>query len=145
MRAWGLLLALVLVLAGCGGTSQSTATTTAARTTTAISGPKSAFTLLLPPTIQSSGVLRIAVGPSAADATLARQLAKTLGVRPVLQHNATGAAALAELTGKAVDVAVARGATRAGVTFVDRPRGVAVARGSVMLVSAVHAALAAPA
>jgi hypothetical protein len=109
-----------------------------------MAGPKSALTLLLPPEIQSAGVLRIAVGPSPADATLARRLGKTLGVRPVLQHHAAGVSALDELAGHRADLAVARGASRAGVTFVDRPRGVAVARGAAVLAAAVRAALAAP-
>jgi hypothetical protein len=135
---------LVLVLAACGGTSHSAGTTATTPTTTTISGPKSALTMLLPPAIQSAGVIRIAVGPSAGDAALARRLAKALGVRLALQHHATGASALGTLAGHATDVAVARGATRAGVTLVDRPRGVAVARGAAMLAAAVRAALAAP-
>jgi hypothetical protein len=112
--------------------------------TTGVSGPKPALTLLLPPEIQNAGVLRIAVGPSPRDTTLARRLAKALGVRPVLQSHATGVSALGELAGHGADVAVARGATLAGVTFVDRPRGVAVARGAATLTAAVRAALAAP-
>jgi hypothetical protein len=89
-------------------------------------------------------VLRIAVGPAPGDATLARRIGKALGVRPALQRNAKAVSALGELAGHGADVAVARGATAADVTFVDLPRGVAVARGATMLATAVRAALAAP-
>jgi hypothetical protein len=145
MRTWGLLSALVLVLAGCGGTSHAVGKTAAApTTTTTISGPKPALTLLLPAAIQRAAVLRIAVAPSAADAALARRLGKMLGVRPALQRHATGVLALDELAGRNADIAVAQGATRAGVTFVDRTRGVAVARDATVLAAAVRAALNAP-